>query len=822
MNKQHFLLIFLIFTTSIIFAKPYTISGYITINKSGETLINSTVFEKKSGSGTVSNSYGFYSITLPKGNVDLKYSYVGLTTQSHDFYLDKDTVINIRLSEGAELSEVTVLGNSKGVDVRSSQMSVINIPIAQIKTVPSLMGENDVIKALQLLPGVKAGVDGSAGMYVRGGGPDENLLLLDGVPVYNVNHLFGFFSVFNADAIKDVTLYKGSFPARFGDRLSSVVDIRMNDGDNQHYHGNITVGLIASKLNFEGPLFSNKTTFNISARRTYADLLLKPFISKTISQNNGGGDASFAYYFYDINAKISHTFSDKDRLYLSAYSGDDVITTDMQQYAYKSTESSSNGRLKMGWYWGNVLGSLRWNHVINNKLFMNTTASYTRYRFDLSMGTKEITKFVKPDSTVSQSSSMAYKSGIEDFTAKADFDWSPNPNHDIKFGANCTFHSFQPNVTVVQDKTTQNTTTQLADTTIGDPKLYSQETSAYFEDDIRLGSVVQLNAGLHFSGFLVQNKLYTSLPQPRVGLRILLSDNLSFKAGYASMSQYVHLLSSSNVSLPTDLWVPVTKRIPPMQSNQYSAGIFYNFRNIVNFSVESYYKSMNNLIEYQDGASFMGSTTGWEDKVYVGRGRAYGIEFLAQKTVGKTTGWIGYTWSKSERLFDRPGQEINDGLAFPSKYDRRHDVSLVVAHKFSSKFDIGATWVYSTGNCGTLALQNFKGTPIDHSIETSSYIDVNNPAQSQLVQTLPYVTSRNNYRYNPYHRLDVSVNFHKQLKHGIRTWNISVYNAYDNFNPFITSVKTTYIYGAQITAKHTLTQLSILPIIPSVSYSYKF
>ena len=816
MNKQHFLLIFLILPTSFIFAKTYTISGYIKIYNSGETLINSTVFEKKSGSGTVSNSYGFYSITLPKGDVDLKYSYVGLTTQSHDFYLDKDTVINIKLSESAEMNDVIVWGKRSGVDVKSSQMSVINIPIAQIKTVPSLMGENDVIKALQLLPGVKAGVDGSAGMYVRGGGQDENLLLLDGVPVYNVNHLFGFFSVFNADAIKDVTLYKGSFPARFGGRLSSVVDIRMKDGDNQHYHGNITVGLIASKLSFEGPLFSNKTTFNISARRTYADMLLKPFISKTISQNNGGGDANFAYYFYDVNAKISHTFSDRDRLYFSAYSGDDVITTDMQQYIYIGAESSSNGRLKMGWYWGNLLCALRWNHVINNKLFMNATASYTRYRFDLNMGTKDITKFVNPDSTISQSSNITYKSGIEDFTAKADFDWSPVPNHNIKFGTNCTLHSFQPSVTVLQDKTLNNTTTQLSDTTFGDSRFYSQEALAYFEDDIRLGSLVQLNAGLHFSGFLVQNKFYCSLPQPRVGLRILLSDNLSFKAGYASMNQYIHLLSSSNVSLPTDLWVPVTKRIPPMESNQYSAGIFYNFRNIVNFSVESYYKSMNNLIEYKDGASFMGSATGWEDKVNVGRGWAYGIEFLAQKTVGKTTGWIGYTWSKSERLFNRPGQEINDGLAFPSKYDRRHDISLVVAHKFSSKFDIGATWVYSTGNCGTLALQTYTGTPINNTVE-ADLSDTN-----WNVQNIPYITSRNNYRYEPYHRLDLSASFHKQKKHGIRTWSIGLYNAYNQFNPFITSVKTTYIYGAQITAKHTLTQLSILPIIPSVSYSYTF
>lgn len=819
MNKLFFFIILFVITTNLSYTQNYTVSGYVTINISGETLINSTVFDKKSGSGTVSNSYGFYSITLPKGEVDLNFSYVGLAAQSHNFNLINDTVINVELLESTEISEVLVVGTHKGLNVKSSQMSAVNIPVTQIKGIPGLLGETDVIKALQLLPGVKAGVDGSAGMFVRGGGPDENLLLLDGVPVYNVNHLFGFFSVFNADAIKDVTLYKGNFPARFGGRLSSVVDIRMKDGDNQQLHGNISVGFISSKFNLEGPLFSRKTTFNISARRTYADLLLKPFVSKILSNNNGGGNADFAYYFYDLNAKISHTFSDRDKIFFSAYIGDDVIDANTQQYSYFDAESSSTGRLNLGWNWGNMVGAFRWNHIVNNKLFMNLTASYTRYRFDLNMGTKDVTKYVKPDSTIIRSNNMTYKSGIEDYTIKADLDWSPNPNHNIKFGINSALHSFQPSVTILQDKTIKNTTTQLLDTVIGDSRFSSQEASAYFEDDFRLGSFVQMNMGLHFSAFIVQNRVYTSLPQPRIGLRVLLSDHLSLKAAYANMNQYIHLLSSSNVSLPTDLWVPVTKRIPPMESNQYSAGVFYNFNNIVDFSVEGYYKSMNNLIEYKDGAGFMGSTTGWEDKVNIGRGWAYGIEFLAQKTVGKTTGWLGYTWSKSERLFDREGQEINDGLPFPSKYDRRHDFSIVLMHKFSSRFDVSATWVYSTGSCGTLALQNYTGTPINHTNE-AEYFNTN-----WNVQNIPYISSRNNYRYEAYHRLDLSANFHKQKKHGTRTWNIGLYNAYNQFNPFITSIKTKYVFdqeSQQLTSVHSLSQICILPIIPSVSYSYKF
>ncbi len=811
------------------YAQNYTISGYVTDAKNGETLISSSVFDSKSNKGNVSNAYGFYSLTIPKGMVDIQYSYVGYSSQNRSFKLSKDTVINIKLLQSTELSEVTVLGNRKELGVQGSQMSAIEVPISQIKSVPALFGETDVIKALQLLPGVKAGTEGSAGMYVRGGGPDENLLLLDGIPIYNVNHMLGFFSVFNADAIKNVTLYKGSFPARFGGRLSSVVDIRMKDGDNKNYHGNITVGLISSKINIEGPIFSENTTFNFSARRTYFDILSQPIIA-LVAKQSGAGKTSAGYYFYDLNAKISHKFSDKDRLYLSAYMGDDVIYANMQQsYSDYGSAGSQDSRLKMDWNWGNLVTALRWNHVINNKLFMNTTAAYTRYRFGMSVGTKSTTTVIDPPSTATQSITMGYKSGIEDYSAKVDFDWSPNPNHDIKFGTNYTFHTFRPGVTIAQLKSTGEEINQQMDTTIGDQNVMAHEVTAYIEDNISLGPIVKLNAGLHYSAFLVQNQLYHSIPQPRIGLRVLLTDKLSVKAGFATMSQYIHLLSNSSLSLPTDLWVPVTKRIAPMQSTQYSAGLFYNLANLLDLSVEGYYKSMNNLIEYKDGATFFGSSTGWEDKVSMGRGWAYGVEFLAQKTVGNTTGWIGYTWSKSERLFDRPGQEINNGIAFPAKYDKRHDLSVVVSHKFSDRFDIAATWVYSTGSCGTLALQTYGGTDIPQSISSNYYPAYYyggiKPETNPITTSLPYISSRNNFRYEPYHRLDIGVNFHKQLKHGRRTWNVSVYNAYNQLNPFLTTVTTKYNYNYQtgmMVEKKALTQISIFPIIPSVSYTYKF
>lgn len=830
--KRKFLILFqCLFCVIIAQSQNYTISGYVTDAKNGETLISSSVFDSKSNKGNVSNAYGFYSLTIPKGAVDIQYSYVGYSIQSCSFKLLKDTIINIKLQQSTELSEIVVLGNKTELGVRGSQMSAIDVPISQIKSVPSLFGETDVIKALQLLPGVKSGTEGSAGMYVRGGGPDENLLMLDGVPIYNINHMFGFFSVFNADAIKNVTLYKGSFPARFGGRLSSVVDIRMKDGDDKNYHGNLTVGLISSKLNIEGPILSEKTTFNFSARRTYADILAQPLIAMAADEIGGSGKTSAGYYFYDLNAKISHKFSDKDRLFMSFYMGDDVIYAKLQD-SYQDYESGSqSSQLKMNWNWGNLITALRWNHVINPKLFMNTTAAFTRYRFYMSVGTEMETIEKTPPSKSIESISLGYKSGIIDYSAKVDFDWLPDPNHDVKFGANYTNHAFRPGVTVAQMKSTGNTMIQPMDTTIGDQNVFANETMAYIEDNISLGNVIKANVGLHYSNFFVQNEFYHSL-QPRLGLRVLLNDKLSLKAGYASMSQYIHLLSNSNISLPTDLWVPVTKRIAPMRSHQYSAGIFYNLLNLLDLSVEGYYKSMDNLIEYKDGATFFGSSTSWEDKVSMGRGWAYGVEFLAQKTVGKTTGWLGYTWSKSERLFDRQGQELNNRIAFPAKYDRRHDLSIVVSHKFTERFDLSATWVYGTGSCGTLALQNFGGTNVPQSNSSSNMYFYNynsngnvTTVSNPISTTLPYVSSRNNFRYEPYHRLDVGMNFHKQLKHGKRTWNISVYNVYNQLNPFLTTVTDKYQYNPITgtgTSKKALTQISIFTIIPSVSYTYKF
>lgn len=794
-------------------AADITISGYISDEETGETLINATVFDSISGKGAVSNLYGFYTLTLPEGQVHLIYSYLGYKPQRFVFRADNNRQLTVRLQSGAELEEVVVSGRQhKEFGVLGTQMSAVEIPVAQIKNVPSLLGENDVIKALQLLPGVQSGSEGSAGLYVRGGGPDENLLLLDGVPVYNVNHMFGFFSVFNADAIKNVTLYKGNFPARFGGRLSSVVDIRMNDGNDKSYHGNVSVGLISSKFNFEGPIVREKTSFNLSFRRTYADLLLQPILQATRRGMDELDKLSAGYYFYDFNVKINHKFSDRDRLYLSFYSGDDAIYAKVRNKYTESKTYKSTSAIGLDWAWGNLIAALRWNHIINSKMFLNTTASYTRYRFDMSIGLKDENWEYQPPSYLATDIMMGYRSGIEDYTIKADLDYTPNPGHTVKLGANYTYHTFKPGVTVAKFRMDDDSVHQnLLDTVFGDSFVYAHETMLYAEDNIDLGRYVKANLGLHYSTFFVQRQFYHSL-QPRLGLRFLFSDNFSFKAGYAMMNQYIHLLSNSDISLPTDLWVPVTKRITPMNSHQVSAGLFYNLKNLVDLSVEGYYKSMHNILEYKDGASFMGSTTGWEDKVSMGRGWSYGLEFLAQKSYGRYTGWIGYTWAKSERLFDRPGQELNNGKVFPAKYDRRHDLSITASYKLNDRIDFAASWVYSSGNCATLALQNYEGSPVPDSYQ-------------YYFSSLPYIESRNNYRFESYQRLDIGVNFRKKLKRGTRTWNISAYNAYNRNNPFFVYPSHSERYdpvSRQYVTKRALKQVSIFPLIPSISYSYSF
>ena len=531
-------------------AQRYTISGYVRDAAAEETMIGATVYDHVSGSGTVTNAYGFYSLTLPEGKVELTASYVGYAPQTLPLQLTADTVVNIAMRAHSELEEVTIVGNRLDLGVRGSQMSAVDIPVAQIKAVPAMFGETDVLKVLQLLPGVQSGTEGTAGLYVRGGSPDENLMLLDGVPVYNVNHMFGFFSAFNADAIKNVTLYKGSFPAHYAGRLSSVVDVRMKEGDMYNYHGNLHVGAVSSKLSLEGPLWKGKTSFNISARRTYSDLVTNAAIWYMTHIEGDDTDYGAGYYFYDLNVKVNHKFSDRDRLYLSYYSGDDEIYFSINEADNKDYSRDS----KLGWKWGNIVTAARWNHVITPKMFLDASVNYTQYRHKIGMGFDELDKIQgKP-----YKAQLDMKSGIFDLTGKAELHYSPTPQHDMRMGMAYTYHTFRPEVVSMSEKTGHDTNRQQ----LGQPDVLAHETQLYAEDNMTLADAVKLNAGLNYSTYTVGGKFYHSL-EPRLSSRLLLTDHLSLKAGYAYMTQYVHMLSNSSISLPTDLWVPSTERIVP-------------------------------------------------------------------------------------------------------------------------------------------------------------------------------------------------------------------------------------------------------------------
>ena len=796
--KKNLLLLLLLIASAGAWAQ-HTISGTITDAKTGETLIGATVYDTISKKGAATNQHGRFTLTLKESKAVLRVSYVGYETQFHPMEIDKNQRLDVQLKGSVTLSEVVITGE-RVQHVESSQSSIIELPVEQVKSVPVIFGETDVIKVVQLLPGVQSGSEGMSGMYVRGGGPDENLFLLDGVPMYNVNHLGGFFSAFNSDAVKNITLYKGSFPAHFSSRLSSVLDITTNNGNDKEYHGGVGVGLISAKFNLEGPIIKEKTTFSISGRRTYGDALLQPIIA-LVAATEGMGDekVNAGYYFYDLNAKITHKFNNRSRLYASYYMGDDALYA-KYKYFHNSLEKDF---MRLGYNWGNIVGSVRWNYELTPKLFMNVTGAYTRYRNNLAL-TEESVYLRYTDSYT-----MGFNSGIQDITARADFDYAPSPDHAVKFGGQVLHHIFKPETSSIKVSENDEEDSYKFDTIIGQSIVHANEMMLYAEDDWRINDWLKVNAGLNMTGFQVQGVFYPSV-QPRLSGRILFNDRLSAKVGYAYMTQYLHLLSNSSISLPTDLWVPVTARIKPMTSQQVAAGLFYNVLDL-NLSVEGYYKYMDNLLEYKDGASFWGNSQGWEDKVCMGRGWAYGVEFLAQKSVGRLTGWLGYTWSHTDRKFDREGNILNAGRTFPAKYDRRHDVSLVLTYKFNEHIDASASWVFSSGNTATLPMQDID--PSEEGAEQRYPYYYN--------YEVPYVSSRNNYRMPNYHRMDVSVNFHKKLRRGKRTINISIYNVYNHQNPYL--VYESYAYDFR-TGNDTrvLKQLSIFPILPSISYNWTF
>lgn len=791
--------------------KAITISGFIYDAESHESLIAANIYDLKSRQGAVSNNFGFYSLSVPPGEVDLRPSYVGYDSKQHRFFVTRDTIIHFFLLPSPLLQEIIVEGN-KNNPLYSAENGKISLQHSTLKAVPALMSENDVIKALQHVPGVATGVDGLAGLYVRGGNADENLYLVDGNPLYHVHHLLGLFSTFNPEAVKTIDFYKGSFPARYGGRLSSVVDVRLNDGDMKKFSGSGSIGLISSRFNLQGPIIKDKTSFSASFRRTYVDLLIHPAIyfinrkNKKRSPDNHR-EVDFAYYFYDFNAKFNHKFSERSRLFLSLYDGKDkLFYNDFQSQKDDSSSElrSMDRRTDIDIGWGNRMISLNWTYMVNAKLFSNSTLVYSRYRSDISHARKNIDTYAVKETDNNKDKIREeyqlfhpiYRSGIKDIGYRLDFDYAHNNRNMFRFGTSLLKHNFRPEESRIIRKdnhTDENTNDTI---TYADEQLSVHELSFYAEDEMDLGKRWKINAGVHLSGFFVKGKSYINA-QPRLTARYLHSENLSFKASYARMAQYVHLLQNSFINTPNDLWVPITENLKPLLSQQISLGV-YTRKQGIDLSAEAYYKKSHNQVEYKDDQSLFSSNIRWEERIAQGMGTSYGFELMASKRFKNTSGWVGYTLSWANRQF--PGGEINKGKVFPAKFDNRHKINAVISHQFNRRFDINLSWIYATGNWTTIPLEE--------------YIDMDG-------HKVRYYEARNNYKMPDYQRLDLSINYYRHKKNGrMGIWNFSVYNLYAHHNSFI--VVPSEGFSSDSEQYPAYQSFSLFPIIPSFSYTYKF
>lgn len=762
-----------------------TLSGYINDAATGESLIGAVVSVKDHPElGTYTNTYGFYSLSLKPGTYTIAFSYIGYETVTKQLNLSTKKELSVELKPvEVQIKTYTVTDKRSDENTDGAQMGTTNLNIEKIKSLPSFLGEVDPLKTIQLLPGIQSAGDGNAGFYVRGGGPDQNLILLDEAVIYNASHLFGFFSVFNPDAIHNVKLIKGSMPANYGGRLASVLDISMKEGNMKKYSVNGGIGLISSRLTVQGPLKKDTGSFIISARRTYIDVVAQPFIPKTSAFYGSG------YHFYDLNAKFNYRLGKKDRLFLSAYNGRDV-------FDYVNDNSGINFKIP----WGNSTASLRWNHLFSDKLFLNTTAIFSDFKFEFAAKQGEF--------------DFALFSGIKDWNFKTDFSYYPNIRNKVKFGANYIFHTFVPsNVTAESGEVNFDT---------GDIiKYYAHDAAVYIHDEYDFSDALKINAGLRFSMFQhigpftrynkdIPGKTDTTSyaagkpvatyggAEPRISVRYKLNMSSSLKAGYTHNYQYIHLASLSAVSLPTDIWVPSTDRVKPQIGDQYAVGYFKNFKNnLYESSVEVYYKHMKNQVAYEEGALPEDNIKDNPDNHFVfGLGRSYGAEFFFKKAYGKLNGWIGYTLAWTKRKFP----DINDGKVFPAKFDRRHDLSVAVVYNLAKRWQFSTVFVYATGNAITL--------PVSRYVYEGNIVNEYGP--------------RNSLRMPAYHRLDFSVTFKgKPDKKFKSDWNFSVFNVYNRANPFFIYFDNTGNIQSgtlQVKAK----QVSLFPVLPSITWNFKF
>lgn len=810
--------------------RQVVINGFIRDKASSEPLVGASVYDGITRKGTASNSFGFFSLSLEPGDIHVQVSYIGYKTQILSIpFMEKDTLMTIELINNAALEEVIVMAdNRERQPVLTPQMGSLEINQQTIRSTPVMFGEADIIKTLQLTPGVSVGTEGLAGMYVRGGNVDENLFLIDGNPVYQVNHIGGLFSAFNSEAIRSMDFLKGGFPARYGGRLSSVVDVHTKEGNMKKFEGSASIGLISANVRLEGPIVKDRTSFMVSIRRTWLDAITIPAFAIINSlEKQDGFETHGSYHFYDLNMKLNHLFNERSRFFLSLYAGEDALRAKYEETPMDENElvlaEKNDSRLK----WGNLIATAGWTYVFNNKLFGKVSGVFTQYRS--SMSNQNRYKYAyksgsdQPLLEFETENETENVTGITDFGIRSVFDFFPNANHHIRFGTNMMTHRFRPEYSKVAISNSALTDTLSLGAVYTDHLLWGQELAAYVEDDWTLSPVLRANGGLRYSLFHMEGKTYMAL-EPRFSMRWLLNDNLSLKASFARMNQYVHQVSDSYLNLPTDAWMPVTKRLKPLLSDQVSLGGYYNWKNMLDISLEVYYKRMNNLLEYRNGTNFLSSYTGWEEKLVAGKGRSYGLELMIRKQAGRTTGWLGYGLSWSDRKFD----ELNSGHRFPSKYDNRHKLNLVVMHKLSPKVELSAAWTVTSGNYTTLSLESYESTlpkgDNDEGQNGSGYVE------------LDYINNRNNYQLPTYHRLDLGINIYRPKKSGrMGIWNVSIYNAYCRLNPFMiyksydakriekpidTNNGYSQKYSYEYTPKFKL--VSLLPIIPSITYTYKF
>jgi outer membrane receptor for ferrienterochelin and colicin len=783
-----------------LFGQNITVSGHLYERGSLESLPGGLIYEPVSQKATTTNTYGFYTLTLPyRDGMFVVFNCFGFVNDTLWVKGPQDVEYDARLSKITTLETVTITGEKTNTE--QVQMSSIKLSTKEIQQVPMLFGEKDVFKTLLLLPGVQSASEGTSGIYVRGGGPDQNLIILDEATIYNASHLLGFFSIFNGDAIKSVELIKGGFPARYGGRLSSVIDINMKDGNKDSYHVEGGVGIISSNVMVEGPIIKDKASFMISGRTTYLDLLMMPVMK---IMNNG---TSAGYYFFDLNGKLNFELSKKDKLYLSAYFGRDKF-----HVAQNDSYMGTTDRYRMGLFWQNATATARWNHLFTNKIFSNLSFVFSDYTMNTYMKYKY---FYAPNDPDNETYSSDFNSGIRDYTLKYDIAYHPNATHHLLAGAAVTYHEARPNAMTVK---ADSLTLQQID------KERGLEYAVYVEDEINIRNKFRINPGVRLVAFSVPHKTWFS-PEPRLAMSYNFLSNLALKASYAMMSQNMILLSTSTIGLPTDLWVPVTDKVRPQRSQQVALGLHYDLKNPqLSFSVEGYYKWMNNILAYKEGTSYFTTLveqileeniegeaqSRWAENVTSGKGWSYGVEFLVRKEVGKFTGWVGYTLSWTKQQFD----ELNFGEPFFARYDRRHDVSIVLMYSPTKKINLSLSWVFATGNAVTLPTSVYTSETLD------DYLNNTLPDNGNPITYYGYVENygkKNDFRMKPFHHLDIGVQFIKPhtKNNGQSIFEISIYNVYNHHNPF-------FYYTDQVYGKYKLQQISIFPIIPTFTYHFKF